>query len=517
PPSLDGSEMKRDAAVAVGLAAAKIALHVPVLGRYGWHRDELYFVDCGLHPAWGYVDHAPLVPWVAGAATALVPGNLIALRLPAVLAGALAVALTARVARALGAGTAGQLLAGGCMLVGPAYLRMAKILHIPAFEVLWWTLASLLLVQVLLARRPRLWLAIGAVMGLALLTKPTALLWIAGCAVGLLLVPEARAHLRSPWPYAGAAVALALVAPSLLWQHESGWPTIDFIVQARQGMLARIPRALFLLGQVLYIHPFTVPVWAAGLVWLIRRGRGPLGVLVWLFVVPLGLLLVTRGKPYYLAPAYPVLFAAGGTAIEAYAGRVRSRLVIPLGLATLLLGGTISAPLALPYLPLRRVDALAEKLFGWAVPARALTHDLHDEHGWRQQVAAADAAHRALPNHVRDGMVLLVGNYGQASAARVLGHGRGLPPVLSGHMTHHLWSARLLSEREAPVSAALAYGLPRRTLEDLFAHVRRIDHIRGHPLAEPEERDLPIHLCTSPHEPLDEAWPRLRRFRHGPP
>jgi hypothetical protein len=239
--------------VAAAAAVAKVAVHVPWLSEYGYHRDELYFIDCGAHLAFGYVDHAPLVPWLAWLAGALFEHDLFALRIVSVLAGALAAALTVLMARELSGGRLAQIIAGTCVIVAPAYLRMAKILSIPAIELLWWTLASYLVLLALHRAEPRRWLAVGAIAGIGLLTKHTMLLWGAGITVGIVLTPSARPQLRTRWPYLGLLIAFLLFAPNLLWQAQHDWATLEFVRNARHGTLARIPRALFV-GRPVPVH-----------------------------------------------------------------------------------------------------------------------------------------------------------------------------------------------------------------------------------------------------------------------
>jgi 4-amino-4-deoxy-L-arabinose transferase-like glycosyltransferase len=489
----------------------KLAIHAPWLGRYGYHRDELYFIDCGQHLAFGYVDHAPLIPWLARVAGELFEHDRHALRAFSVVAGASAAALTAVMARAIGGGRIAQLLAGACIVVAPAYLRMAKILCIPAVELLVWTLASYLVLLALLRNEPKRWLLVGIVAGIGLLTKHTMLLWGAGIAVGMVLTPSARPQLLTRWPYIGLAVALVLFAPNLLWQHEHGWPTLEFIHNAREGMLARIPRALFAAGQLLYMHPFAIPVWGAGLVYLFRAEGGRPRVLAWMFVTAFAVLLLTRAKPYYLAPAYPVLFAAGAVAVEKWLQRFSSTTARTMSISWTVAAAAFAFPLSLPVLSVPQTERLLQPLVGWAVPVRALTHDLHDEFGWREQVATVARAYHALSAEQRAHVAILTGNYGEASAVAFFGPRHALPRAISGHMTHHLWTrADTLSE----VDTVIAYGLPRSLLDELFQSHEQVAEA-DHPLADDSERHLPIYVCRSPRKPLDATWQRLRRYDNG--
>lgn len=500
----------RVSGVAALMFLAKLAVHVPWLEQYGFHRDELYFIDCGAHLDFGYVDHAPLIPWLAWLTGALFDHDLFALRMFSVMAGAFAAAITVLIARELGGGRLAQVVAGLCVVVAPAYLRMAKILSIPAIELLWWTLASYFVLLALVRDEPRRWLHVGIIAGIGLLTKHTMLLWGAGIAVGMALTPSAWPHLRTRWPYIGFLIALLLFVPNLWWQQQHDWATLEFIRRAQEGMLARIPRLLFVAGQFLYMHPLAAPVWLAGIAFSFRGADVRARPIAWIFVTAFALLLLTRGKPYYLAPAYPVLFAAGSVAVERWLLRWSAAAARNAVVVWALAAAAFAFPLSLPLLPLPQTERLIERLFGWAVPPQALTHDLHDEFGWREQVATVAAVYRGLQSEERSRAVIFTGNYGQASAVAFFGRRHGLPRAASGHMSHYFWTQR---DALAQARIAIAYGLPASLLSDLFASCDEVART-SHPLAHPAEDQLPIYVCREPRIPLDRAWPRLRRFHH---
>ena len=121
-------------AVPFWLALLKLFLHLPVLHRFGYHHDELYFIACGQHLSFGYVDHAPMVPWIARLATTLFGPSLFGLRTFSLLAGAATIFLTGVLVRRLGGGRFAQALACLAVLVAPVFLRTGNLLAIPSFE-----------------------------------------------------------------------------------------------------------------------------------------------------------------------------------------------------------------------------------------------------------------------------------------------------------------------------------------------------------------------------------------------
>lgn len=485
------------------LAVAKLGLHLALVNRYGYHRDELYFIACGEHLAFGYVDHAPLVPWIARFAGELFDHQLIGLRLLPILAASASLWLAGQLAKELGGGRFAQLLAALAMLFAPAFLRMSKMLNLVVFEPLLWTLGALLVVRLSKGADRRLWLALGAVVGVGLLNKHTMVLWAVALFAGLLLTRERR-HLATPWPWAGLAVALAFFSPNLVWQMTHGWPTLEFVENMRQGTLAKIPRPLFVGGQLLYMHPLSVPLWGAGLVWLLRRPGLP-RVLGIQFFTLFTILLVTRAKPYYLAAAYPVLFAAGGVAFET---ALRSRWLRATVTSVLAAGGAALGSVSIPVLPLDEVDRRIEALLGSVVPAMALTHDLHDEYGWKEQAESIARIHGDLTPEQRASVTIVAGNYGKAGAIDFFGPDLGLPGAVSPHMTYHQWGSGPDSEW------LIAYGLTRADRDRICRNPLEKGRI-GMPLATPKEIDVPVYVCAA-RQPLSQVWPELGWYGHGP-
>jgi hypothetical protein len=305
----------------------------------------------------------------------------------------------------------------------------------------------------------------------------------------------------------GLALALLLFSPNLVWQAQHDWATVAFMREISAGMLARIPRVLFVLGQVLYMGPFAAVVWGVGLFHCFSSAGREVRVFGCIFVTVLAALLITQAKPYYLAPAYPALFAVGGVRLEQFVGRrpwLRRSL-----LSTIALGAVFGVWISLPFTSLPDTDRRLDALFGSVVPAMALTHDLHDEYGWRQQAQVVARVHQALSAEDRRAVWVLTDNYGQASAINFFGADLGLPRAHSGHMTYYLWGPGQPEPR-----AVIAYGLPRQALEALFADVREVDRI-AHPLAPPKESGLAVYVCRRFRAPLDQVWPRLKRYVHG--
>lgn len=495
--------------VAAGLFIVAVGLHLGLAPRYGYNGDELYFIACGRRLALGYVDHAPLVPWIARASSELFGDSLYALRLAPALARGLALVLTVIVVRRFGGRTFAQLVAGVAVLVAPAFLRMGSVLCIPVFEPLFWTGCSYLVLRIIQTGRSKLWLAVGALAGVGLLNKHTMLFWGAGLAVGLIATP-ARAELRRPWPWLGGLLALVIFLPNLIWQRQNGWATLEFIRAIGDDQLDIIPRVVFLIGQVLYLHPLSMVVAALGVWFFFSQAGARHHVFGWMYLAILVMFFVLHGKPYYIAPMYPVVFAGGAVVLERILEHQRRRWARPVVLAAQLLGGAALAPFSLPLLPLETTDRLIQAILGPAIRSPAdLTLEFHEQYGWLEQAATIAAVFRRLPEEDQARADVLAHNYGQAGAIEFFGPDLGLPAVASGHMTYYLWGP-------PRGDVVIAYGMPEAEARRLFADVR-VEATISHPLASPWQNNLPVYVCRQPRKPLAEIWTELRRYRHQSP
>jgi dolichyl-phosphate-mannose-protein mannosyltransferase len=497
-----------------GFALASVLVHLLVLRSYGWFRDELYYVVCGRHLDFGYVDHPPFVALVARLVSSIFGDSLAVLRLVAVLTGAVVIYLAGRITRELGGGLFAQGLAALCVLIAPVYLYNFHVFTMNSFDVLFWTLGAFVVARILMTGNQRLWLLFGLIAGLGLENKHSMLFFGLGVLVGVLLTPERR-QLRSPWIWLGGALAVLLFLPNLLWEVANRWPTLEFIRNAEQYKNVSLAPIDFLGEQALQMHPLTLPVWLAGLGWFFfsKRGR-PFRVLGWVYVTALAVLLTQHSKPYYLAPAYPVLFAAGGTAIEAGLARLRQPWLRPaLGgtiVLLLLAGGALLAPLVIPVLPVEQYVRYQAAL--GITPESGERHRLGDlpqhfadMHGWPEMVAEVARVYRTLTPEEQAHATIFGQNYGEAGAVNVLGRRYGLPPAISGHNGYFLWGPGGAHD------VIVIIGGDEEDNRAACIDLRQAGEIRcGHCMPY-EDRD-PVYLCRGLKMPWRELWPEVKSF-----
>src|SRR5918998_264037 len=304
-------------AIAVYLACVKFVVHMLTAGNYGFYRDELYFLSAGERLDLGYVDFPPLVAIVTAVARGLFGESPAALHFFPALASAAVVVLTALMARELGGGRFAQVLAALATLIAPNILVFGTWMSMDAFDQLFWALATYVLLMILKQDQPRLWLYFGLVAGLGLLAKVTMLFFGFAVFVALLLTP-ARRHLLTRWPWLGGAVALVFLLPYVYWQGQHGGAPPAVWGEPR-GKVAPDSIATFLFEQVATMHPATLLIWPAGLYYyLLSKGGKPYQALGWSYLILFAVFAIQNAKFYFLAPTYPILFAAGALVIERF-------------------------------------------------------------------------------------------------------------------------------------------------------------------------------------------------------
>lgn len=492
------------------LAAAVLVFHLATAQGYGSFRDELYYLACGARPGWGYVDHPPLVGWMAWLVRHTVGTSLLALRLLPAAAAAAGVALAGALARELGGRGWAQLAAGLCVATAPVLLALHSFFSMNAVDVVVWSVAGLVLVRLERTGDARLWLPFGAVAGIGLLNKLSVLFLGFGVVAGL-IASRRWHHLRSPWLWIGGAIAALLALPYLLWQLAHGWPTLEFMHNAATFKNVDLSPLAFLGAQLRDLNPIAAPVWIAGLGGLLAcRRLAPGRVLGWGWLAILAVMAVGSAKPYYLAASFPWLFAAGGVVLEWWT-RERRRWLRWATPAAIVLAAAAIAPIAKPLLPVDDLVAYQARL--GLGPRSDEHHELGrlpqhfaDMHGWREMAESVAEAVATLPEEVRSQACVFGRNYGEAGAVELYGPELGLPPAISGHNSYWLWGPG-----ECSGETVVVIGGDREDIGQFFGRVEAIG-FHDAPDAMPYERDLTIWLARDPKRPLADAWPALKNF-----
>jgi len=447
-----------------------------------------------------------LLAWLLGPWRALFGDSLVSLRLVPAIAAAASVLLTAALVRSLGGDRRALLLATMPMALAPIYVGVFGILTPNALDVVAWAAILVLVVRLLEAPTDRDWALLGLAFGLGFLNRHAVVFLAAGLAAGFLATRD-RALFRTRGPWLAAAIAVALALPHLAWQAMHGWPTLEFLANARANKMLAQPPLAFVAEQILVLDPLAAPLWITGLVVLWRRDGGRYRALVWTYAVVLALILGGGGKAYYLTPFYPVLFAAGAVAIanrSASLARVLTVAVFVSGLAL--------APFAKALLPERTfiryagaVGIDAQTGVGERNPIDALPQLFADQHGWPELAARLGGVFRRLPADERARACIVTRNYGEAGAIDFFGRAEGLPPARSGHNTYWLWGPG-----DCDFGTVVTVGFDRNDLAAVAQSIEEVDRVVC-AYCMPYER-TPILVVRGLTLTPDDAWRRLKLY-----
>ncbi len=475
------------------------ALLVAFAGRYGYHRDELYFLAAARRLAWGYPDQPPFVAVLARAVSVLAPGSLVALRAPSALAAGAVVVLAAVSARELGARQQAQVFAALCMAASGVTRGMGHLLSTATFDLLAWAAIVWLVLRVLRTRADRLLVVVGLVAGVGLLDNYLVAVLLAGLLVAVALVGP-RDLLASGWLWAGAAVAAAMWLPNLLWQATHGWPQLQMSrAIAAGGSGTSEPRSLFIPLQVLFVGGLLAPFWIAGLVVMLRAPRlAAFRAVAVAYLVLAVAFLALGGKPYYLAGLYPALFAAGAQPTLSWLGRRRVALRRGLVTAAVAVTAVSTAVVTLPVVPVTSLHA---------TPVVSLNYDAGETVGWPAFTTAVATAWRSVAPAERSRTVVLTGNYGEAGAVQRYGARWGLPPVYSGHNGFGLWGPP-----PATTTTVVAVGFRRATLSRWFRHVEPVATVDNGVGVDNDEQGMTVWVARGPRRPWRQMWPAMRHL-----
>ena len=338
-------------------AIATFGLHLVCNPGYGYFRDELYFIICGQHPQWGYVDQPPVAPLLA-AGSQMFGHSLILLRgVPAIFAAA-GVYVTCLLAVELGGGAFAQIVAALVVFFAPVLMNFGMKVS-PDMVGLWlWPLGALYALRLTRGADPRGWLALGAVIGICLQSKYSVVFFFAALLLGLLLTPERRI-LFSRWFLAGCGVAGLIALPNFLWQAHYHFPMLELLRAGQNGKNVIVGPMQYVVQQLLITNVFLSVVWIIGLGWCLWNARSRF--LGYTYIILIFFMMAMHGKHYYPADVYPCLMAAGGVAIEAWTSRWK--VLRPVVAAAVIVLGLLFVPLAMPILP----EAQAVSYTRWAV------------------------------------------------------------------------------------------------------------------------------------------------------
>jgi len=422
------SFISSDIGILLLLALARILLQVFTNGQYGFHQDELVTLDAAAHHlAWGYVAWPPVTPFLARLALDLFGPSVIGLRSFAVLAEGLVMLMAGLMIRDLGGKRWAQLLGAVAVATSPLSIVQGGLFQYETLDYFYWVLLAFMVVRLLKSENPRWWLGIGAAIGLGMMTKYTIAFSVAGLIVGILVTN--RLYLKSRWLWAGAALALVIWLPNLLWEAQNNWISVYFLASIHTRDMQSGLTSSFLFDQLLFnFNPVMLFLVATGLYYFFFAPAGKRYRLMgWMYITPFILLLLTHGKGYYLAATYPMLAAGGAVWWEGRLTRITSQRwlkawrwttwIILSAFATLLIATE------LPVAPLGSA--------WWDVVSKS-NDQLKSEVGWPELVQQVEKAYNEVPVSEKAHATILAASSGEIGSIDLYGPAYGLPRVISG-------------------------------------------------------------------------------------
>ncbi len=537
---------KSGTAAVVWIAVGTVVVHLATGWRYGFDRDELMALEDARHLAWGYVQYPPMTAFFGRVALGLFGTSLVGFRFFAAVAQALAVALTGLMAKeicravASGGDPAGErwAMVMAALAGVPFCLGGGALMQYISFDYVCWVWVAYSVVKIAVAsegerRRgiphsadsvwdddvvseapthgdegARWWVGVGIGIGLGMMAKYTMGFLVCGLVVGV-RATGMRRYLRSGWLWLGVLVGCAIFLPNFLWEWKRNFVSLEFLRFLHDRDVGEGLTDWFLLGQV-ELTLLALPLALAGMwfYFFAEEGRR-FRILGWMYAVPLVLFLMLRGRDYYLAPGYPMLYAAGAVWVErkwrVAGGEWREKKRHFLRSAqrgiwmALLVDVVVAGAVALPIAPVHS---------RWWTFAAKVDSVFPEEIGWPEFAEAVAGVRDRLPEEERARVGILAGNYGEVGALNLYGEKFALPRAMSG--VNSSWER---GYGDAP-ETVIVVGYSREFLEGEFASCvvgGRVWNRYG-VMNEETIEDPDIFVCRGLKETWEEFWRRARRF-----
>ena len=486
------------------MAVIDFSAHMAVAGNYGYFRDELYYIVSGTqHLSLGYVDFPPFIAYVAALLHVISGDSLVSIHVVPALNESLLVILAGLIARELGGGRRAQLLAAFSTLLTFALFAFGSLFTPDSFDSLWWSLLAYLVIRIVKRREQKLWVPVGVVIGIGLLTKLTIFFFIGALLISFVAIPSARQYLRSKWILLTCLIPVAFVLPMIYWNYINGWPMIQFYREFTGDFSGGGPLN-FLYTQMALVTFLNVPIVLIGLYFYLRSNEGKqLRALGLTYIILYAFMTVLNMKTYYLAPAYPMLYAGGAILIER--GSVSKKGVFrwfgsrPY-LACLLVVALLLAPITMPILSPPAVISAYGTGDYQASP-------MPDRYGWSGMVSNLSSAYDTLPATIKSQACIFTSNYGEASAVNFFGDSLGLPKAISGHNNYYIWGPDSCTGQ-----VLITIGVSLSTVQQAYRNVTTLTTLSCQYCISYEQK-LPVYLCINPNFTSFAAlWPQVRHY-----
>jgi hypothetical protein len=422
------------------------ALHffVNLSGAYGFFRDELYYIACSDHLAWGYVDQPPFSLFLLKLSRLIFGDSLAAIRLIPALTHSLTIVLAAMIVKEMNGKALAVFIACLTIMVSIIHLGMSAIYSMNSIDILIWAFSFYLILRIINTQENRLWIWLGIVLGIGLLNKISILFLGSGIFVGFLLMD--RKWFATRWPYIAGLLAFVIFLPYIIWNLNHDLAHLEFIHNASAGKYSGRTRFDFIKEQLLYLNPLSAPIWLTGIVVLFfYKPLEKFRLLGWIFLTAFIILIVNRtSKGEYLSPAYIILFAAAGVFIEQVFTKPALKWITYSYLFILFICSILLLPVVLPILPveeyIRYSEAIGNK------PSSSENKELSelpqfyaDMFGWKEKVRDVAKVYNSLSDEDKARCTIFSNNYGRNGALDFFGKEYGLPETIGNHNNYVIW------------------------------------------------------------------------------
>lgn len=507
-----------DYAIISYIALLNFAMHLIAIKGFGYFRDELYYIACSNHLDLGYVDQPPLSILLLKLVRLVFGDSLIAIRILPVLGSAFIVFFTGLIAKELGGKKFALILASIAAFAPIGNFFFFSIYSMNFLDFLFWQSAIYTVIKIIKTDNPKYWLLFGLIVGLGLENKISVLFLCCGIVTGILLTKK-RKFLKSKYLWLGVAISGLLFLPYVLWNTTHDWATLEFMHNAKTLKMADVSPLGFLTGQILYNNPPTLIIWLAGLIFFFFNKEGKkYSLFGWMFLSIYILFTLQEAKDYYLAPAYPILFAGGAVQFERWLRKKNWNWLKPLMVVSILVPTLILCPMTLPIFPVEKTVSYIQSLGIESSPGErhemgVLPQHFADMHGWEDMVATVAQTYRKLPKEDQSQCIIFVRNYGEAGAIDFFGKKYDLPKATCSHNNYWLWGP----PKDKTIDVAIIFGTSRNlksSYEDLTTYFGEVKHAATFQCTYcmPYENNRPIFICRGFNVTIQDIWESQKHY-----
>lgn len=481
---------------------------------YGYFIDELYYIACANRPAFGYVDHPPVAPFLLTVFKSVFGDSIYALRFLPAFALSCSVFMTGILTRQLKGGKTAQIISAVTVMTVPVLIAFGGFYSMNAFEPLLTLLMFYFLLKMINQNDLKNWYSIGIIIGLGIMNKHTFMLIALFMFISLFVMGYKKLFFSRYFLYA-CLIIFILVLPNIIWQIINKFPTVEFYRNITLEKNVYTPPLQFILGQIINVSPAAVLIWLSGSIYFLfnKNYKQYRFISVFFLISFLFFLLSATSRADRLSYAYPIIFTAGAIFWENFFIKKNIRWGIYPLVFILISTALISLPLILPYFSYEQVKSYT-RILGINTELErgnkpALPQLLADRIGWPEKVNMVAAAYNTLSPSEKVQTIIAGENYGQAGALEFYGRKYNFPLVASGHNSYYFWSKNNL---HGNILIQLGNERSYEGFKKVFDSVQTYPAIFVNPYVTPHENRLKAFICRYPKISFDQMLEGGRFF-----